>query len=163
MPPASEPIREQILEDVLSTLRAVAAGPTYWYTLGTNNVRRVDAGVAIADRMESPALIVGLGDSFRVDGSSAGNEDAVMENVELGVAAWLGDSEDVAKKLARLETDIRHALYEDRTRSGLAFNTSWQGTTFIDPDMNEGRAIVRLDFLIEYEVMESDLTSTIPG
>ena len=160
MPPATEPRKYRILEDVRTALQLPDGGADYFYSVGINQV--ADGIITAEDAQSKPKPFIGIADygSNRLHGDEAGGLTYVTEEMAIQIMAYLGDTSDARRDLSRLEGDIRRALAVDPQRSGLAQYTLWQETTPLDVEDMEPHIVIV--FTVQYEIKESDLTSNIP-
>ena len=155
-----EPIQEQILADLETSITAIGGG-TYYNTLTANNVVRADGAAIEAENGPFPFVVIAGLDSRPLDELFAGAETYVDELIEVQVLGFIASRTDVHRDLRRLEHDIRKAIWTDPTRNGLAVVTMWRGTELFYPLNNESLAQVIVHLDVQYQVQLSDLTATI--
>lgn len=158
----TETIREQILSDVETSLLLINGSGVYYHTVGTGHIYRADVAMTQIDIGPYPLLAIAGLDSRAQTGSEAGAATYWIEELDIEIGGWIEDQTNTERDLSRLEADIRHALWTDYTRGGLAIDTLWRRTEVVHPLTTRERALVVCYFTITYEVQLSDLTSTIP-
>lgn len=109
---ADEPIREQLIDAVVTRLEAITDGTTYWTKPG---------GVGrdwkhYTDVQSFPFYGVIDGDEEPIEETN--NE--VTESFSVIIVAWIKNDADRRQALNRSVADIRRAIYADETWGGLA-------------------------------------------
>ena len=114
------PNRDRILADIGESLSAINGGGGYWYALSA-------IGTTLRTYDELGASELPWVGYWPTESSPApipypfGDELHTLEVQLMGVIA--ATLETRSRDLARLETDLRRALYADRTRGGWAIDT----------------------------------------
>ena len=158
----AEPKSELILQNVDQALLAIDGNAPFYNAIGENNYRRANVVLTDTDQGPYPFIAVAVTGASLQGDTSAGADTNVFEEMEIEVGCWIGSQTNVHRDLRRAEADIRHALWLDPYRGGLAHNTWWTQTELLYPLNNEDHALVVVHFTIPYEVTLSDLTATTP-
>jgi hypothetical protein len=108
MPPSSEPKRLQVIERVITVLRAIVAGPNYWYTPHRVYKKFVHPN----DVNHWPVYMVFLdsGGEIAFAGSPPQEWD---ENFYINIKGIVQHSKDTVTPLVRTIRDVRTAIYAD--------------------------------------------------
>lgn len=128
--------RESILDNIVSTMAAIAAGATYNYTPGLVQLGLLNFASVPED--EFPALFVAGADEKRSNVTSREfRSDLTASIVGYVRAEDAADSPKMERQLSRLIRDVTVALMSDITRGGYAVLTelgeidtdkgSWEG------------------------------------
>lgn len=157
MPPSSESIKEQILDDILTTLQGINGGATYFNTVTAGNVRRLD--MAPPTIGTSPTILVApTGTTY--DNPRSGVLRTVAGSLRVEIACIIRTATDVAKKVERIIHDVHTALFVDITRSGLAINTRVVADDVWYPtDESEPLCGANIIVVVDYRALRTDLTS----
>lgn len=134
MPTAS--LRESILDNIVSTMTAIAASGTYNYTPGLVQLGLLNYAAVPEDKF--PALFVAGADEKRVNVTNREiRSDLTASIVGYVKATDAADSPLLERQLSRLIRDVTIALMADITRGGYAVLTeigeidtdkgSWEG------------------------------------
>ena len=115
----TEPTSELVLQNIVSTLRSVDAGGTYWTTI-RNAFVGDDAAVAEHD---TPAAYV-IPYTTDMDGEGRSLTDAIRHEMRVEVRLVLTSRDaNGSTHFERYIADVIRALYVDRTRGGNAVHT----------------------------------------
>ena len=146
MAPAAEPISQQIVAAVVTRLKALTAGSTYWYAPGqvVTDAQRVN------DIRSYPSYGVW------VTGESPATEDNrdVHESLGIEIEVWVSDAEDRLRALRRAVADLKAAIAVDE-RWGLpavVVQTSAPVVAVTDPaDIDAPFAHAKVAFTVFYD------------
>lgn len=118
MPPSGEPVKEQLLANLETTLAAIVEGADYYTTV--RKVLRLDA--AAPEINAFPAIvIVPIGTRYDNQRSQVVGAVAALYTVQLTLL--VRTATDVATTIERFIRDVHKALFVDITRGGPAINT----------------------------------------
>ncbi len=118
MPPSGEPIKEQILQDIETTLLTVVAGASYYHTI--HKVYRIQQAPTTLTSFPSVLLVPG---ATSYDGESIRLQKRIVGSFTILVSGYVRSGSDLARDIERLTRDIHTALFIDITRGGAAINT----------------------------------------
>lgn len=137
-------LREQIIEDVVSTLRDANNG----------NIRFVSRKILSESdfsRQQYPLVIVGASDETRSDltmTGTSGTRESFLDITLLGFVS--GAKREIDTLRNRLIEDVEVALDTDRTRNNLALNTQLTTVAVDNFDLvDEQKTVGRVDLTIE--------------
>ncbi len=137
-------LREQIVEDLVSTLRDANNG----------NIRFVSRKILSESdfsRQQYPLVIVGASDETRSDltmTGTSGTRESFLDITLLGFVS--GAKREIDTLRNRLIEDVEVAIDADRTRNGLALNTQLTTVAVDNFDLvDEQKTVGRVDLTIE--------------
>jgi len=164
VPPTGEPVAEEIVADIVSTLGSIAAGAEYYHTIAPNAVKRFNG--AYPHLTQHPAaVVIDLGSDSDTDLSEA-TRDIHTEVLRLQVDFWIEARTNVATELRRVEHDVKKALWADvqrgtnSTHGGKnAIMTLFErATPFFSPDAGSPLALLELGVMVHYRTDSDDPT-----
>jgi len=127
MPPATESVRERVIQDLEAAVAAIDAtaggGLLYYNTMG--EVVRWEAWEP--ERRSPLAMVIGLGST---EDDSTHQVTTVEMSFVVIVSFEIADGANSQRDLSRLVDDVRRAIVADPQRSGLALDTHVTGTDY---------------------------------
>lgn len=156
--PTTEPVGEQILADIETTLLAIDVAhvtAAFW-----NTVRYVYRGQISYPNIDGhPACVVWLESNETADDLESQTHSLNMERMEFQIDGWLQESSNVPRALQRFAADIRTALMLDPKRGGPAFHTFITSQRFFyAAEISEPFSKVEVDVSVVYRTRVDDLT-----
>jgi len=152
--PADQTVRERILDNVESSIAAIAP-PSYKMTLGADYVRRWN-GSTFDTNSNQIAVVVPLGEEHS-DGRIGLIEHTMNLLIVLGVRA-----QDWSTRLQDFISDVRLALTKDAaawTRGGLALTTQVVSDRVFDSTGSDPVAEAHLNVRVLYRTVYDDPTT----
>lgn len=119
MPPSGSPVKEQILDDLVSTLQTISAGDDYYTTV--EQVVRVDGGPMELKMFPAVAVLPSKTEYDR-EGSQGTTTISAYFYVQLSL--FVRTRTDGAEKIERFIRDVHKAVIADRTRGDRAVHTA---------------------------------------
>lgn len=157
MPPSSQPVKEQILDDVITTLQGINGGATYFFDIVDANIKRLDVAPPMVSTY--PSIFVGPAGT-EYDNPRSEVVRTVAGSLRLQISCYLRTATDVAGEVERLIHDVHTALYVDITRSGLAINTRLvRDEVFYPTEATEPICGADIFVDIDYRALRTDLTT----
>lgn len=159
MPPALEPVEERILQDVQTTLAAIAAGDAYYTT-----VKRVHGMTQDPlECRELPAICV----TYEQTPEEYGAIDVVECGLKLQLYLVMDKQRDTWRRdLTRFVADVKKALRVDHGRGNVngqanAFDTLITNTVLANQTDNFPVAMARVEVQVTYRHLVEDPTAAV--
>lgn len=149
MPPAAEPLREQLLAAVTARLAALTAGTTYWFTPAeaTRDWKSWEETKAEAGK---PGYGIIEGKEIQEDLTNT----EVHVTHDVTVTGWIKEDQNRRTALNRAIADIVKAIYTDETW-GLPVTAAWTNVVEIVTDeaalQSQGFAYFELTARVHYD------------
>lgn len=146
----AESVREQILENIVTTLETIDRESGYFFTVAKAN-RHVGG---VGSVQQSPTLFVNVGAEQVVTKV----HDYNTMSMALTVEAWVrSDKSTLARDVERILADIRQVIQVDYTRGGLAIQTDYAGCT--EPVITDAEVMwgtIGVQFNVLYRTLRTD-------
>ena len=154
--PASDPIRQRVVDELCDSLAGITAGSAYWYTPSAVYRWRMPPPEAIA----FPSYCV-LDTDERVERATTPLAHRTLSITVVGIhsADLIGESDRVARQLL---ADIQRRVQVDRTRGGVAVTTNEVANRIFVESPNDPIVVVEVDLEVTYRTALGDPASTAP-
>jgi YHS domain-containing protein len=155
LPPVSDPVKLQILDDLQTTLEGINGGATYYNTVAKVYRRKV----ALPDVNSFPSIIV-TPEGTGYDNGRSAVVGAVAGSYRIELTLLMRAANDVPDEVEKLIHDVHTALFADITRGNLALNTRVvRDDVFYPADQQDPicGAVVQIE--IDYRAPRTDLTT----
>lgn len=119
MPPSGTPLKEQIVDDLVTTLQAISAGDDYYTTV--EQVIRIDGGPM--ELKMFPAVAV-LPSKTEYDREGSHGTTTIRAFLYVQLSLFIRSRTDAADKIERFVRDVHKAVIADRTRGDRALHTT---------------------------------------
>lgn len=119
MAPSGTPLKEQIIENLVTTLQGISAGDDYYTTV--EQVARVDGG-PMELKMFPAAAVLPMHTEYDREGSHGTT--TIRAFLYVQISLFIRSRTEGALKIERFVRDVHKALIEDRTRGDRAMHTS---------------------------------------
>lgn len=155
MPPSGEPVKELILQNLETTLDAIAAGADYY-----TEVRSVDRARSLVQAVDDTPAVLILPDGTTYDTEPARLVGVVSGTFRVGLLLVARDATTPQLTIERFIRDVHKALLVDITRGGNALNTRLVTDDVYIP-VEETDPIVLGDLLVEidYRTLRTNLNT----
>ncbi len=142
--PLGDPVEEQLIDDVISTLSGITAGAVY--NRGFETVQRQDRNVL--EPHERPAAIVVHDGVTKDDGAVLPLQTCTL-SLTIVIAINSHASDSWPKELALYASDVENALLVSPQRGGLAIDTAIVRGEVFDADDLGATHVVGAQLLVE--------------
>ena len=155
MPPSGEPVKELILQDLETTIAAIAAGSDYYTTV--QEVTRLEAEPTTVSRY--PVVILSpLGTDYDQPGTSTVN--TITGHYRVRATLIVRTRTDTALAVERFVRDVQKSILVDVTRGGRAIDTYMTSDdVFYPTELNEPVAGADCVILVNYRTKRTDLNT----
>lgn len=154
--PVGEPVKEQILADIETTMALLVEGVDYYNT--AEKILRLDTGALQVNSF--PAIVIVPGRTT-YDNSRSTVVGVVAGSFNIVLSGFLKTATDVSKSVERLTRDVHKALFVDITRGGVAINTRvLSDDIFYPDDTTEPVCGVHIRIMVDYRALRTNLNTT---
>lgn len=155
MPPSGSPVKEQVLDNLQTTLAAIAAGDDYYNTVALVN-RINTAPVEVA---QYPAIIITpIGTDYDQPGEATTL--AIRANFRIQLTLILRTRDNPSEELENFIRDVHKALLVDITRGGLAINTRMiSDEVYYPTQIEEPVAVADCGIVVDFRTLRTDLNT----
>ena len=152
--PTGTPVKEQVLDNLKTTLELIAGGASYHTTLrGVHRLRGVNA----MQLQQFPAVIIDVAGTAHDDGVNG----MVSCSMDVNLVAVITDRTDPAQELEWLAADIKRALLIDVTRGGAAVDTKFVSDDIQISDDVTSVAAVQVQARVRFRHLYADPNTSI--
>ena len=153
--PSGEPVKEQIMANLQTTLEGVNGGASYYTDF--SKVERVEAG-GVQVKTFPTAIISPLGTEY--DSPNAVVTTKIGATFRVEITVFLRTRSNATRAVERAIRDVHTALYVDRTRGGLAIDTRVAGSDpFYPSEATEPICGADISVSITYRTQATDLNT----
>lgn len=155
MPPSGSPVKEQILDNLQTTLASITAGSDYYNSVALVN-RINTAPIEVA---EYPAIIITpLGADY--DQPGVATTLAIRVNYRIRLTLIIRTRDNPSEELENFIRDVHRSLLVDITRGGLAINTRMLSDDVYYPtQIEEPVAVADCTITVDFRTLRTDLNS----
>lgn len=159
MPPATEPVREQVKQAILARLQTIAEGPDYWYTpsLVTRVLLSLDQYTARLQTGPVLGLQRSSGSTIRFDETTWPRVDSHVLIVDINayVHGDIVGGTPADTRIERVWEDIRRCLQADLKLGGLATDLRPDGEMETDRGSWEPDGWMRQPWRVELDEVKA--------
>jgi hypothetical protein len=157
MPPSNPPLKEQIVDAVVTALQGINGGSTYFNTVESGNVRRI--GLAPQEAGTFPMLLVAP-TRTKYEDPRTQVTGAVTGTMTIVVACFVHDQDGIGEAIENIIFDVHTALLADLQLGGLTTDIhASNDNVFYPSETGEQYGIANVMFDVNYRAQRSDLTA----